>query len=244
MQAMVAREMVERMGVPVRRAAELLGIAPSAVSQYLTGKRQQVLAEEFLLRGDISTITRELALQLVESQETGATSPRLILEAAARMSELVSGTAARKVRVRLGNPPDRALVKQLRQRIAAEQESVTECMQLAQKARDELTRAIFRQIASDSLRHAEIVASLSTYLERGVNHTLASGISTTDVEQLIASERTAEAQTSSYLQKHVGGVMSLLLLSMKADERKHDELLSGLLHHGFSQGSQESEDHH
>lgn len=116
----------------------------------------------------------------------------------------------------------------LRRRIAGEQSAVADCMRLAQKSRDELTRAIFRQIASDSLRHAEIVASLETYLDRGVDRTVASGIQRSDIDRLIARERAAEASTDAGLGRRFGGVMGLLWESMEADERKHDALLARL----------------
>ena len=128
--------------------------------------------------------------------------------------------------------PDRELVRALRLRVRGEQAAVGSCMQLAQKARDELTRAIFRQIASDSLRHAEIVASLATYLDRGAASAHASGITRRDVQQLIAKEKAAEAGGPD-LAKWLGGTMHLLAASMEADERKHDELLRGLLESGF-----------
>ncbi|MCL5983998.1 MAG: hypothetical protein M1143_00270 [Candidatus Thermoplasmatota archaeon] len=233
LQALVARELVERMGVPVRRAAQLLGIAPSAISQYLSGKRRQAPIDELFLNEAAVKRARDLATLLLEGDYSEGASVRLILEASARLAgetkEEVPLDPEQTARIRV----DRRLTRQLRQRIAAEQASVSECMQLAQKARDELTRAIFRQIASDSLRHAEIVASIETYLDRGVNRTLASGITRADIERLIESERVAEAQTSGYIQKHLGGVMSLLAHSMRADERKHDELLMGLLRYGF-----------
>jgi hypothetical protein len=109
-------------------------------------------------------------------------------------------------------------------------------MRLAQKARDELTRAIFRQIASDSLRHAEIVASLSTYLDRGVARAAASGVTPEEVAALMEAERRAEARADAESAQHLGGTMSLLIASMEADERKHAELLEGLLRSGFAPG--------
>jgi len=127
----------------------------------------------------------------------------------------------------------RQLAKWLRLRVRAEQVAVTQCMRLAQRARDELTRTILRQIASDSLRHAEIVASLAGYIDRGVSGAFASGITRKEVEALIESERKAEAQADSELARHLQGTMAILVASMEADERKHAELLRGLLISGF-----------
>ena len=107
------------------------------------------------------------------------------------------------------------------------------CMRLAQRARDELTRAILRQIASDSLRHAEIVASLAPYLDRGIAEAHASGITRREIEVLIEGERRAEAGADVVTSRDLGGTMALLIASMEADERKHADLLQGLLNSGF-----------
>ena len=94
-----------------------------------------------------------------------------MLQAAIELGELHG--PARVLRKRVASSPAPPLVRRevprwLRNRIVGEQNAVAECMRLAQRSRDELTRALFRQIASDSLRHAEIVASLTAYLDRGI----------------------------------------------------------------------------
>jgi uncharacterized protein len=106
---------------------------------------------------------------------------------------------------------------------------VAECMRLAQRSRDELTRALFRQIASDSLRHAEIVASLASYLDRGVASSSPTGISRADVEQLIQREHEAEETSEVDLAPHLDGMMRVLWESMESDEHKHERLLQLLL---------------
>jgi uncharacterized protein len=231
LQAWTARALVEEMGVPARRAAHLLGIAPSAVSQYLSGKRLARLGAP--QPSDRSRrAARRLASRLAKGNPDHRTASRLLLRAAAELASPGPGAAPEGddlFRMADGSPIDRPTARRLRARVVAEQSAVADCMRLAQKARDELTRAIFRQLASDSLRHAEIVASLSTYLDRGISETSASGISRRDVERLIEREQRAETQAGVDLVSHLGGVMALLVASMEADERKHEELLRGLL---------------
>jgi hypothetical protein len=178
-----------------------------------------------------------VAERLVETGG-GAQSTRLLLEAAAELAEVTgrsrkgdAGTAA----LRPDTPPpvDRAMTKRLQRRIAAEQQTVADCMDLAQKARDELTRAIFRQIASDSLRHSEIAASIAQELDRGNRNAPSSGITRADVDRLIAREREAEDHAAMGLSGEVGGVLAVLAASMEADERKHEEILEGLRSTGF-----------
>jgi hypothetical protein len=230
---MTAVELVERMGVPVRRAASILGLAPSAVSQYVTGSRRGGTLDRLSTNPEAQAITRRLAHFLLELPKGREHSPRPLLEAASRMSELLGGLAPVPAGAGKQHMISRSVSRRLRARVVIEQAAVSECMHLAQKAEDELTRAVFRQIASDSLRHAEIMATLAGYLDSGVDQTLASGVTQADVEQLMRKEREAEQKAAWEIRRHVGGVMALLVESMQSDEKKHEELLKGLLAKGF-----------
>jgi uncharacterized protein len=236
LQALAAREGVEHLGLSSRRVAELLGLAPSAVSQYLSGKRLDRGFIEFSTDQRAQAIARRAVERLIQAHGDDRGRPRIVLENAAALSEL-SGTGGRPAQVAPSSEsarvPVRQLAKWLRLRVKAEQVAVTQCMRLAQRAGDELTRTILRQIASDSLRHAEIVASLAPYIERGVSGAYAVGITRKEVEALMEGERRAEAQADSEAARHLKGTMAVLIASMEADERKHAELLRGLLASGF-----------
>ncbi len=237
LQALVARELVEEMGVPTSRAAELLGLAPSAVSQYLSGRRLRGPFFAWSTHPEARAVARDLAERLRDPSApggAGAAPAREILHAAAGLAEALGGTttpapAGARIPSAEAGIASRGMVRWLRHRVRAEQTAVAMCMPLAQKARDELTRAIFRQIASDSLRHAEIVASLEPYLSQGILRSPVSGVTHKDVETLLEGERRAEARPEGTIEPSVGGTMRLLLESMEADERKHTALLNGLL---------------
>ena len=237
LQGLVARELVEGLGLSGRRAAELLGVAPSAVSQYLSGRRLGTMFPALSAREEARRIARRIAGALADLPAGKSAPPRLLLEGAVELAEKAAGTSGTSLMMEptAASAPDRDLRRALRRRVIGEQAAVAGCMHLAQKARDELTRAIFRQIASDSLRHAEIVASLATHMDRGTASTSASGITRRDVEKLIQAERDAEKEGPD-LSRWFGGTMGLLAASMEADERKHEELLRGLLESGFLEG--------
>ncbi len=233
-QALVAQELVERFGLPERRAAVLLGIVPSSVSQYLSGKRLGPTLSEYLGHEEAHRIARRTAQELM----AGAAGPKILLEAALQLSESVGGhPAPPRAREKDTLKPDlqRKVPGWLRNRIAGEQAAVAECMRLAQRSRDELTRALFRQIASDSLRHAEIVASLAAYLDRGVATSQPTGITRADVEHLIRREHEAEATSEIDLGPELGGMMRILWDSMESDEHKHEHLLQLLLEVGLAE---------
>jgi uncharacterized protein len=234
MQALVARELVQGLGLPERRAAALLGIVPSSVSQYLSGKRLGPAVQAYLGREEARAIARRTAQRLV----AGAAAPATVLEGAIALGERF----AERPRRHPGPPADglptelqRKVPTWLRHRIAGEQTAVAECMRLAQRSRDELTRALFRQIASDSLRHAEIVASLAGYLDRGIASSAPTGITKADVAQLLRREHEAEATSEIDLGAQLGGLMRILWDSMEADEKKHERLLQLLLDAGLEE---------
>ncbi|HXQ48277.1 MAG TPA: hypothetical protein VN842_00650 [Thermoplasmata archaeon] len=237
-QALVARELVVSFGLPERRAAELLGIAPSAVSQYLSGKRLGASTGASRAPERERAVARAAAQQMVAPPTGPSDGLGVVLETARELSRGPGGPGA------LGSPAaprstaasperEREVRRYLRRRIALEQAAVGECMRMAQRSRDELTRAVFRQIASDSLRHAEIVASIQTYLERGLHWAYASGIRREEVVRLIAREREAEAGLADPLAPEFGGMLQVLWQSMEADERKHEVLLAAMLEQGL-----------
>lgn len=175
-------------------------------------------------------MAREVAQRLLSEELSPSERTRVLLEGASSLLRVPRrAKAAPQTGSELSPAERRQLSQWLRRRVKAEQAAVSECMHLAQKARDELTRAIFRQIASDSLRHAEIVASLASYLDRGVLSPTTTGVTRAEILHLIAAEEKAEAGGLPPEVGHLQGTMAVLLASMGADERKHDEILSRLL---------------
>jgi transcriptional regulator with XRE-family HTH domain len=232
-QGLVARELVEGFGLSERQAAETLGLVPSAVSQYLSGKRLRRTLAGFESSEAARGVVRKAAQRLVTSQGDDRATSTLLETAIALSGASPSGGRSRRTTAGLGAAQGRGNTAWIRHRIAGEQAAVTECMRLAQRSRDELTRAVFRQIASDSLRHAEIVAALAAYLDRGISRTVPSGITRADVRRLIAREHAAEESSAGDPGERFGGVMRILWESMVSDERKHDRLLELLLRAEF-----------
>jgi len=237
-QALIARELVVSFGLAERSAADLLGIAPSAVSQYLSGKRLRASTGASRAPERERAIARSAAQQIVAPPADPSEGLPVVLEAARELSRGSRGLEAAHPRSASRLTPaspdrEREVRRYLRQRIALEQAAVGECMRLAQHSRDELTRAVFRQIASDSLRHAEIVASIQTYLERGLHRAYASGIRREEIVRLIEREREAEAGLDNSGNPEFGGMLHVLWQSMEADERKHEALLAAMLEVGL-----------
>jgi uncharacterized protein len=235
-QAMVARELVDSLGLSERRAAVLLGLVPSAVSQYRSGHRLSGLLPRLAGDDRSRAVARTAAQELSAHSGPSAETLAILLDTARELAELGGPDARRASRTGVSHPETaraRDLSRALHHRIQIEQAAVAECMRLAQKSRDELTRAVFRQIAADSLRHAEIVASIQTYLDRGLDRSMASGVVREDIVRLIARERESETKGPINIGAEFGGIMSVLWESMEADERKHESLLDRMLSTGF-----------
>ncbi|HLY76507.1 MAG TPA: hypothetical protein VKT21_01320, partial [Thermoplasmata archaeon] len=130
MQALVARELVEGMGLPERQAAALLGVVPSSVSQYLSGKRLGAQLARFLEDAGARQVARRAAHGLMTDREGRS----FLLEAAIELSELHGPPGSGRTRTDPATtpPPVRREAPQwLRDRIVGEQHAVAECMRLA-----------------------------------------------------------------------------------------------------------------
>src|SRR5215469_2308992 len=93
LQALVARELVEGMGLSGNRAAALLGVAPSAISQYLRGKRHVVPADGLEARPEVQDLVHQVAQALAADRSAHRPSVRPLLEAAATLHEEFEGVA-------------------------------------------------------------------------------------------------------------------------------------------------------
>ncbi|MEM0129760.1 MAG: hypothetical protein QXG65_06360 [Thermoplasmata archaeon] len=242
-QALIAHELVHTYGASEREAADLLGVVPSTVSQYLSGKRLGDPLRRIAADRSARRIARASAQELLASDHPRELAADLVLGAAWALGGRRSvGPTGALERVAAAAPREAAMAPSLgaalTRRVSIEQAAVADCMRLAQRSRDELTRAIFRQIASDSLRHAEIVASLASHLDRGMTSTAATGVTPRDIRRLLQKERDAESsgRDAGLERASLGGVMGILWQSMEADERKHELLLRTLLESGFRGG--------
>ncbi|MGI0150944.1 MAG: hypothetical protein ACREC5_03285, partial [Thermoplasmata archaeon] len=106
-QALVARELVEGFGRSERQAALLLGLVPSSVSQYLSGKRLGPTLSVYL--GDEAA--RRIARATAQELTAGANGTKAVLAAAAELGAQFGPGATPPARA----PP--ALSPELRQKL-------------------------------------------------------------------------------------------------------------------------------
>lgn len=228
--AMLAEELLTR-GHSQKDVSLILGITPAAVTLYARGRRGRGLAERIGSVKEASMVVKDLAGQMSERRKRseGVDEFPLVLDAAYRVMRLVSQE----------NPPPpsnrRRVVDQgwgetllplLRSRIEQEQLAAQRNMTLAVATKDELKRILFRQIATDSMRHADILGTIISHLEKpGTRRP-----SRDDVMQIEAMIREEESATEKPIEiERADPVVRLLLSSIDMDEQKHSRLLKGML---------------
>jgi predicted transcriptional regulator len=236
----------------------MMGITSSAVTQYLSGKRagdqvRRIKSSENLMH--IISNTTDIIAQDRKDGKSELSSARVI-EAAQQISSLLRGVAETKPSLGLEEEEERGESRQvergkilsylsiIRKRIEAEQTVALRNMSLASRGRDELAKSLFRQIASDSMRHADILTSVASYIqkEEGLSTSTATAIpSVKQLEEILKEEEGAVDPEIEKLKKIDDPVIRLFLESIEMDEQKHYKLLSKLLEIGKSRAVSEKE---
>ena len=221
---MLAEELVER-DFTQRDVARVLGITPSAVTLYARGRRGKKLADRIRSLRESSLIARELADQIAERKRRGEQVDEfpLILDAAYRIMRLVSQEPKREINMKRRD--DRHL-ELLRARIEQEQLAAQRNMTLAVATKDEITRILFRQIATDSMRHADTIGAVISYLQKPTQRRPVKD-EVVQIEAMIREEENATEQPIKI--DGADSAVKLLLNSIDMDEEKHSRLLKGLL---------------
>lgn len=234
--ALVARNLVEELNFNRKEAAEILGLTPAAVSQYLTGKRVIRLTKTIEGSKYLQQLVVDLSATLAERHRSKESVDPSIYLLDTSEKILAHLTGSKKVPVSAGPSRSREEAERrhgwidlLRKRLSEEQKAASTSLEFAQRSKNDLIKALFRQIASDSLRHADIVSSLISYLQRGGERPRIGPLNIKELEAMISQEEAAGEASLSRLRREMDGAASLLLKSIDADERKHWGLLKGFL---------------
>ncbi|MEM1975350.1 MAG: hypothetical protein QW074_04600 [Candidatus Caldarchaeum sp.] len=222
LRAMVATELVTTYGLKKAEVARLLSITPQAVTQYVkgvrAGGRQTALSQQRL-----KEMVREFAGKIAFRQRPATETELLDL--------------AYEVLMMLGKPsPDREALPEeaksqalrvLRNRLAAEQEAAELFLNEAIKAKDEMVSLLFRQIASDSIRHADIVQTTISAIEKNFTGSILPDPER--LQMLRQHEEKSHAQGFEAVKQLLkNDVLKILLDSIEADEAKHDMIIEKL----------------
>jgi len=232
LRAVLAKELVLGRGFSRARAARLLHVTPPAVSQYVSGKRGGELVLEIEHDKGHMTHVRQLVQDaLAAPSDRPVRISSLLLKTAEKIaSRLDSSLGPRPAAEPLASESVRRQSLQLlRDRMDEEHSAAAGAMKFAQSCADERIAAMFRQIASDSLRHADTMALLINYVEHPENLHNVRLPSKDAVQRMIDAEESADEADIAPLKARLGPAARLLIESVDADERKHVLLLKGLL---------------
>jgi len=212
--ALLARELVER-GLSVNETARLLGLTPAAVSMYLSGKRGGELAQEVARDERAMSLIRSHAEIFVDAARRGVRGPLDLTE----LAKVVANVLAQR-------EPQAELEEVIKSRIRLEQETATRAMAYSYKVRNPLIRSLFMQIATDSLRHAEILTMILDYLSGRLK---AEEVDLSEAElEALAQEESSMRESIADLYKLGDPVLRALILSIELDEQKHYQLIKTL----------------
>ncbi len=211
----VATILVREHNVRPSEAARALGVSPATVTQYLKGRtgKLELLRRDPALWSRIEVFSEEVAKGI-----------RFGLTRSWReeVEELAMGLMRERKVSGQQRPLDEAVRLRILKRIELEERSAAKALELASRSEDPLLSMLLRQIASDSMRHADILTSLLRAIEDGPSTSARDyGV----LREMLEFEGEAESESLSELIKSDDPLVRALLMSVDLDERKHEALL-------------------
>lgn len=212
-----------RMGFKGKQIATVLNVTPAAVTQYLKGKRGNKLPDSGTKL--ILNALTDRAAQRIRSG-TGSLEFIELLDAAYQLLSAQRGQ--RILESRAERPVNQESIRILRQRLQLELKAAEKCLDLANRTRDDYTKLFLRMIASDSIRHADIVSQMISWSE-GTRESEFQPPAKEILGELLAIEDRAGESSLTNVVKIPNPAAMLLLESIDMDEEKHDTLVGKLM---------------
>ncbi|MGA1974372.1 MAG: helix-turn-helix domain-containing protein [Conexivisphaerales archaeon] len=227
LRSLLAHRLVERHGLKQKDVAKALGISPSAVTQYLKGGRAS-RPVKVLSRSDVTLLIDAFCEKV--AIRTPKAIPAEFFELAYQISSIVDRKPLTRSDETDASSHERELnLEALRRRLQAEQEAAELFMSVATQIRNNLVRLVFRQIASDSIRHADILMTVISRLENGKGEEMDLPPEET-LKKLLSYEQVAHVHSLDGVKLIVhDDLVQTVLESVKADEEKHSGLLIALM---------------
>ena len=215
----VATILVRQHNIRPTDVARALGVSPATVTQYLKGRAGKVE----LLRRDPTMWSR---VEVFSEEVAKGIRFGLTRSWSEEVEELVMGLIRERKASGDRRPLDDSVRLKILKRIELEERSAARALELASKSVDPLVSMLLRQIASDSIRHADILMSLLRALEGGASTSARDyGV----LREMLAFEEQAESENLSELIGSDDPLVRALLMSVDLDERKHEALLKELI---------------
>ena len=215
---------LHQQGLKVKEIASALNVTQPAVTQYIKGRRGSAAVR----LADLDRFVEPLADKLSGRNRMGLGGVELseLFETARQYITMSSGLPAQgKDRL----PSSRHSTQDiLRQRLELELTAAEKYLELANRTRDAYTKLLLRMISSDSIKHADVVSQLLSWIESGSGGQL--GLP--DEKLLKGLLAVEDKANESSLGKRIDvehPVARLLLEWIDIDEDKHERILKRLL---------------
>ena len=223
LRAWVAKKLAKQ-GFRVRDIASVLNITPAAVTQYVKGRRGGGL--KVLNRfGSVLDSLVEKAAKRIRSN-LGPIEMAEVMDVIYQISAASSGQEL--LQSQSAEPEHREALKLLKERLQLELIAAQRCLELTNKINDEYSKLLLRMIASDSIRHADVVSQVISWLETG-HPTAFQPPDLSFLESMLEIEDKAAESSLAEKIEIPHPVAKVLLKSIDMDEEKHERIVTELL---------------
>ncbi|MEM3857327.1 MAG: hypothetical protein QXI37_02325 [Thermoprotei archaeon] len=218
---------LSRRGVRVRDIAKLLNVTPAAVSQYIKNRRGSTDLSA-LKSQHIQELLDSFADRLFSRLDAGPEVVRTaeLLEAAHQLMSV--GGARQRVTAsafRRGRGKD---IELLRRRLRLELSAAERYLELANRVSNDYFKLLLRLIASDSLRHGDVVSQLASWLESDRSPTVDQPDRELLKSMLSIEDSANEAKLEETVQLN-DPLAKILLKWVDMDEAKHGAIVTKIL---------------
>ncbi len=221
----IAIELVSGMGKSNKEVSAALGITPSAVSQYVKGKRGASLRKD---AGGLKGFDRVIKVasieigRLIEIKEYDRCQG-MVLKIAQELAG-ISPEGSKAVAVAKEKYSNAEIKSILAERIKREHDSAMYFLGFAQSSSSYFARILFRQIATDSLRHADIVQALLERVDKPLSGEFGR-VSIDIVDKLLEKAREHKEISINEIKERLGPEAGLLIESIEMDDKEQIVLL-------------------
>ena len=226
-------EKMAREGFSGQEIANSLKVSRAAVAQYLKKTRGRSRGED----SGVEDLVGPLAEKVIRRARSGLGPVELVelLETAHQVKVMSTG---RGIIQRRPEEPGRGdSLALLRERLQLELSAAEQYLDLANKTPDDHTKLMLRMIASDSIRHGDVVSQVISWLESDRRKDIELPGKEL-LERMLALEDSAKEVGLRESIKVDHPVARLLLESIDMDEAKHGRMVAKMLALGRSKPNQ------
>ena len=216
---------LRREGLRVKEIAAALNTTPAAVVQYLKGKRGRMVARPAQVDRTIDALADKVLQRVRSGVGEGVRMPEL-MEAA---DQIIIASKGSRLLEETTQKREKQVVEVLRQRLELELRASERCLESAVKFDDQYSKLLLRMIAADSMRHADVVSQIISWTE--LPHELTLNVPRKEfLDAIMQIEYKAGEQSLRDTVKISHPVARLLLEWIDIDEKKHERIISKMVH--------------